>query len=111
MPPDGVLDQLPTPARIGATGGGGVDVNKAHTRATRPAVRALAVAPHGFIVADPAGNARSLTRGPASGPPPFAGPPTTCAHRAANSSSAHLAGPAVTGCPARPHHRRAAGPA
>jgi hypothetical protein len=59
--PDGVLDQLPTPSQIGATRVGGVDVNKARTRAALNAVLALAVAPDGFTVADLADKVRSLT--------------------------------------------------
>lgn len=59
--PDGVLDQLPTPSQIGATRLGGVDFNKARTRATLHAVLALAIAPDGFTVADLADKVRSLT--------------------------------------------------
>ena len=43
--PDGILDQLPTPSRIGATRLGGVDINKPRARAALAAVLALAVAP------------------------------------------------------------------
>ena len=46
--PDGILDQLPTPSRIGATRLGGVDINKPRARAALAAVLALAVPPDGF---------------------------------------------------------------
>ncbi len=59
--PDGILDQLPKPSQIGATCVGGVDINKARTRAALDAVLALAVAPDGFTVADLAEKVRSLT--------------------------------------------------
>ncbi|HEY6424577.1 MAG TPA: hypothetical protein VIY28_15295 [Pseudonocardiaceae bacterium] len=59
--PDGILEQLPTPSQIGATRVGGVDVNKARTRAVLSAVLALAVAPEGFTVADLAGKVQALT--------------------------------------------------
>ena len=45
-----VLDQLPTPAQIGATGAGGVDVNKALRPRGR---RARAGPPHGFTRIQP----------------------------------------------------------
>jgi hypothetical protein len=59
--PDGILDHLPTPSQVGATRVGGVDVNKARTRHALAAVLALAVAPHGFTVADLTAKVRSLT--------------------------------------------------
>jgi hypothetical protein len=62
--PDGVLDQLPTPSRIGATRLGGIDINKPRARAALAAVLALAVAPDGFTVTDLAAKVRSLTGAP-----------------------------------------------
>ena len=59
--PDGILDQLPTPSKIGATGVGGVDLNKPRIRAALSAVLALAVSPDGFTVADVAAKVRTLT--------------------------------------------------
>jgi hypothetical protein len=50
--PDGVLDELPLPAQIGATRVGGVDLNKPRVRTTLHAVLALSTAPGGFTVAD-----------------------------------------------------------
>jgi hypothetical protein len=47
--PDGVLDQLPLPATVGADG---IDLNKPRARAVLAAVLALAPAPGGFTVAD-----------------------------------------------------------
>jgi hypothetical protein len=43
--PDRLLDELPTPSRIGATRVGGVDVNRPRSRAALAAALALAVAP------------------------------------------------------------------
>jgi hypothetical protein len=59
--PDGILDQLPTPSQTGATRVGGLDLNKARTRAALTAVLALAVSPDGFTVADLAAKTRSQT--------------------------------------------------
>lgn len=59
--PDGILDQLPTPSRIGATRVGGVDINQPRMRAALAAVLTLAVAPDGFSVADLAAKVQSLT--------------------------------------------------
>ncbi len=53
--PDGILDQLPVPSRMGATRLGGIDTNKHRTRT------ALAVSPAGITVADLAAKVRSLT--------------------------------------------------
>jgi hypothetical protein len=50
--PDGALDALPLPSRIGATRVGGIDLNKPRIRATLAAVLALTAAPGGFTVAD-----------------------------------------------------------
>jgi hypothetical protein len=50
--PDGTLDELPLPSRLGATRLGGVDLNKPRIRSTLAAVLALAAAPDGFTVTD-----------------------------------------------------------
>ena len=50
--PDGTLDELPLPSRIGATRLGGIDWNKPRARAVLAAAAALSVAPDGFTVAD-----------------------------------------------------------
>ena len=50
--PDGVLDQLPLPGRVGATRVGGLDLNKPRLRTALTAVLALSAAPRGFTVAD-----------------------------------------------------------
>jgi len=50
--PDGTLDELPLPTRIGATRIGGVDLNKPRIRSTLAAVLALSAAPDGFTVTD-----------------------------------------------------------
>jgi hypothetical protein len=72
--PDGILDDLPLPSRLGVTRVGGVDVNKPRTRATLNAVLALAPAPGGFTVTDLAGTVHTMTGHPAT---PSAKPPTT----------------------------------
>jgi hypothetical protein len=50
--PDGMLDELPLPSRIGAPRTGGIDLNKPRIRAALSAALALAAAPHGFTVAE-----------------------------------------------------------
>jgi hypothetical protein len=60
--PDGVLDQLPLPSRIGAVRTGGIDLNKPRIRAALAAALALAPAPHGFTVADFAARVCQMTR-------------------------------------------------
>jgi hypothetical protein len=50
--PDGTLDELPRPARTGATRTGGIDLNKPRIRAALAAALALATAPRGFTVAE-----------------------------------------------------------
>lgn len=50
--PDGTLDQLPLPGRLGATRVGGIDTNKPRARAVLAAAAALSVAPDGFTVTD-----------------------------------------------------------
>jgi hypothetical protein len=59
--PDGVLDQLPASSQLGATSVGGVDVNKARTRAALTAVLASAVAPEGFTVAQFTAKVHTMT--------------------------------------------------
>jgi hypothetical protein len=85
--PDGILDDLPLPSRLGATRVGGVDVNKPRTRATLNAVLALAPAPGGFTVKDLAGKVHTMT-----GHPGHTKPPTTRANCVANTSSTNPAG-------------------
>jgi hypothetical protein len=58
--PDGTLDALPLPYRIGATRVGGIDLNKPRIRATLAAVLALAAAPAGFTVADLAAKVQAM---------------------------------------------------
>jgi hypothetical protein len=50
--PDGILDQLPLPSRLGATRTGGIDLNKPRIRAALQAALALTAAPRGFTVAE-----------------------------------------------------------
>jgi hypothetical protein len=50
---DGLLDQLPLPAQIGATRVGGVDVNKPRIRAALSAALALSTTPGGFTRQSP----------------------------------------------------------
>ena len=59
--PDGVLDELPIPSRIGATRVGGVDLNRPRIRAALAAVLALALAPGGFTVAAFTAQVRAAT--------------------------------------------------
>jgi len=59
--PDGTLDELPLPARIGAVRTGGIDLNKPRIRAALAAATALAPAPGGFTVADFAARVRAMT--------------------------------------------------
>ena len=60
--PDGMLDDLPLPSRIGATRTGGIDLNKPRIRTALAAALALAAAPHGFTVAEFTAKARLLNR-------------------------------------------------
>ena len=50
--PDGILDELPLPAQVGARRIGGIDLNKPRIRAALAAALALAAAPRGFTVAE-----------------------------------------------------------
>jgi hypothetical protein len=59
--PDGTLDALPLPSRIGRTRVGGIDLNKPRIRAALAAVLALAAAPSGFTVADLAAKVQQMT--------------------------------------------------
>jgi hypothetical protein len=59
--PDGTLDQLPLPSRIGATRTGGIDLNKPRIRAALAAALVLAAAPHGFTVAEFTAKVRGMT--------------------------------------------------
>jgi hypothetical protein len=58
---DGTLDELPLPARIGATRTGGIDLNKPRIRAALAGTLALAAAPHGFTVAELTARVRSMS--------------------------------------------------
>jgi hypothetical protein len=59
--PDGILDALPLPSRIGQTRVGGIDLNKPRIRATLAAVLALSAAPGGFTVADLAAKVQAMS--------------------------------------------------
>jgi hypothetical protein len=61
--PDGTLDALPLPSRIGRTRVGGIDLNKPRIRAALAAVLALTATPGGFTVADLAAKVQA-TGGP-----------------------------------------------
>jgi hypothetical protein len=58
--PDGTLDALPLPSRIGRTRVGGIDLNKPRIRAALAAVLALAAAPGGFTIADLAAKVQAM---------------------------------------------------
>ncbi|WP_204801000.1 hypothetical protein [Mycobacterium riyadhense] len=58
---DGILDELPTSARLGATRVGGVDLNKPRIRDALSAVLALAPAPYGFTVGEFAAKVHAMT--------------------------------------------------
>ena len=58
--PDGTLDALPLPSRIGRTRIGGIDLNKPRIRAALAAVLALSAAPGGFTVADLAAKVQAM---------------------------------------------------
>jgi hypothetical protein len=58
---DGVLDELPTGCRLGATRIGGIDLNKRRMRDALSAVLALAPAPHGFTVGEFAAKVHAVT--------------------------------------------------
>jgi hypothetical protein len=58
---DGILDELPTGTRLGATRVGGVDLNKPRMRDALRAALALAPAPNGFTVAEFVAKVHALT--------------------------------------------------
>lgn len=59
--PDGTLEDLPAPSRLGATRVGGVDLNKPRIRDALAAALALSVTPAGFTVAQFADKIRAMT--------------------------------------------------
>jgi hypothetical protein len=59
--PDGVLDELPLPARTGARRTAGIDLNKPRIRGALAAALALAPAPGGFTAAEHAARVRAIT--------------------------------------------------
>ena len=92
---DGILDELPTGVRLGATRVGGVDLNKPRMRDALRAALALAPAPTGSP--SPSSPPR-CTPSPGTTTPATASarPATTYANCGANSSSTNPAEPAVT---------------
>jgi hypothetical protein len=58
--PDGLLDELPLPARAGPRQIAGIDLNKPRIRAALSAALALAPAPGGFTVAEHAAKVRQI---------------------------------------------------
>jgi hypothetical protein len=65
--PDGILDQLPLPAQIGATRVAGIDLNTPRMRTALSAVLALAIAPEGFTGAELAAKVQAMTGQAADG--------------------------------------------
>jgi len=59
--PDGILDELPLPARAGTGRIAGVDLNKPRIRAALAAALALTPAPGGFTAAEHAARVRQIT--------------------------------------------------
>jgi hypothetical protein len=59
--PDGTLDQLSAPSKLGATRIGGIDINRPRMRAALAAALALAVAPQGFTVAQFTAKVQAMT--------------------------------------------------
>lgn len=59
--PDGLLDELPLPSRLGASRVGGIDLNRLRMRQALAAVLALAVSPTGFSVGQFTDKVRSMT--------------------------------------------------
>lgn len=59
--PDGILDDLPAPARIGAVRTAGIDLNRPRARAAMAAAVALAAAPGGFTAAQFAAKVAGMT--------------------------------------------------
>ncbi|MGZ6790860.1 MAG: hypothetical protein ACXVGQ_13180 [Mycobacteriaceae bacterium] len=62
--PNGILDQLPAPAKLAGTRTGGIDMNVPRVRAALAAALALAVAPAGFTVAQFTAQVRAMTGQP-----------------------------------------------
>jgi hypothetical protein len=94
--PDGALDQLPSPSRIGATRVGGVDPNKprispGHGRRARPHRRTRRVHRR-------RPGREMCTPSPGTPTTPSARPPTTCASSEASTSLSH---PATAGATTR----------
>jgi hypothetical protein len=58
---DGLLDELPSPAQVGATRVGGVDLNKPRIRHALSAVLALSAASGGFTVAEFTAKVHAMT--------------------------------------------------
>jgi hypothetical protein len=59
--PDGTLDQLPAPAKLGETRIGGIDINQLRMRSALATALALAVAPQGFTVAEFTAQVQAMT--------------------------------------------------
>jgi hypothetical protein len=59
--PDGTLDQLPAPVKLGETRIGGIDTNQLRMRSALAAALALAVAPQGFTVAEFTAQVQAIT--------------------------------------------------
>ena len=59
--PNGILDQLPAPAKLAGTRTGGIDMNVPRVRAALAAALALAVAPAGFTVAQFTAQVQAMT--------------------------------------------------
>lgn len=59
--PDGLLDELPNPSRLGVSRVGGIDLNKPRTRHALAAVLSLAVSPAGFSVGQFTDKVRALS--------------------------------------------------
>jgi hypothetical protein len=59
--PDGTLDQLPAPAKLGETRIGGIDTNQLRMRSALATALALAVAPQGFTVAEFTAQVQAMT--------------------------------------------------
>ncbi len=57
-----MLEQLPTPSRVGKTKVGGIDLNKARTRRVVEAIIALSTSPGGFTASDLANQVRALSK-------------------------------------------------
>ena len=96
--PDGILDQLPAPAKIAGTRIGGIDMNIPRVRAGLAAVGGC---PGRVIVARFTAQLRAMT-GQTPDDYSTRQAPTTCANCEERSSSPNPAAPAVTTYPATP---------